>query len=394
LIPKEQGIGGAKSLPARKAKRDSFNDAISLAAWGGEQKVRTLRICLCSSSPPVELKLAKLYISSVLRRTLIIATCFLLVGLIGWLDYITGFENSLLIFYLAPIAIGTWFLGIGFGIAIAILCVIATILADLAGGVPRVPVWNCGTAFVAYLIFSFLLRRYHSLLSEMHVRVKERTADLQRELARRQQLEKEIAVVAEEERTRVGRELHDSLGQHLAGTGLLAETVANQLDKENNIIQPTARKVVRLIDQGIELTREIARGLYSSELDGDGLFSALESLSRSVGKGQVKCEFEHSGKPPRSKELATQVYWVAREAVANALKHGQPQHVWIHLRTTDDYLRLKVEDDGRGLSQSTREDGIGLKVMAQRAEIAGGRLRIEKAVQGTVVHCEIPLSEN
>jgi len=58
----------------------------------------------------------------VLRRTLIIATCFLLVGFIGWLDYITGFENSLLIFYLAPIAIGTWFLGIGFGIAIAILC--------------------------------------------------------------------------------------------------------------------------------------------------------------------------------------------------------------------------------------------------------------------------------
>jgi signal transduction histidine kinase len=330
----------------------------------------------------------------VLRRTLIIVTCFLLVGVIGWLDYITGFENSLLLFYLAPIAIGTWFLGIGFGIAIAILCVIATILADLAAGIPRVPVWNCATAFVAYLIFSFLLRRWHSLLSEMHLRVKERTADLQRELARRQQLEKEIAVVAEEERTRVGRELHDSLGQHLAGTGLLAETVANQLEKENNTFQPTARKVVRLIDQGIELTREIARGLYSSELDGDGLFSALESLSRSVGKGQVKCEFEHSGKPPRSKELATQVYWVAREAVTNALKHGQPQHVWIDLRTTDDYLRLKVEDDGRGLSQNTSEDGIGLKVMAQRAEIAGGRLRIEKAVQGTVVHCEIPLSEN
>jgi signal transduction histidine kinase len=228
----------------------------------------------------------------------------------------------------------------------------------------------------------------------MHLRVKERTADLQRELARRQQLEKEIAVVAEEERNRVGRELHDSLGQHLTGTGLLAETIASQLEKENNAIQPTARKVVRLIDQGIELTREIARGLYSSELDGDGLFSALESLSRSVGKNQVKCEFEHSGKPPRSKELATQVYWVAREAVTNALKHGQPQHVWIRLQTSDDYLRLKVEDDGRGLSQSTKKDGIGLRVMAQRAELAGGTLRVEKAVHGTVVHCEIPLAEN
>src|SRR5207237_1743920 len=168
----------------------------------------------------------------------------------------------------------------------SICLVIASVCSDLAAGFPRFPFLNCVTSFVAYLIFSFLLRRWHSLLSEMHLRVKERTADLQRELARRQQLEKEIAVVAEEERTRVGRELHDSLGQHLAGTGLLAETVANHLGKQHNIMQPTARKVVRLIDQGIELTREIASGLESSELDGDGLFSALESLSRSVGKGQ------------------------------------------------------------------------------------------------------------
>jgi signal transduction histidine kinase len=333
----------------------------------------------------------------VLRRSLIIATCFLLVAFIGWLDYVSGIESSLLIFYLAPIAIGTWFLGIGFGIAIAIFCVTATVLSDLAAGLPGLPavaIWNCGSAFLAYLIFIFLLRRWHSLLSEMHLRVKERTADLQRELARRQQLEKEIAVVAEEERNRVGRELHDSLGQHLTGTGLLAETIASQLGKENNAIQPTARKVVRLIDQGIELIREIARGLYSSELDGDGLFSALESLSRSASNNQVKCEFEHSGKPPHSKELATQVYWVAREAVTNALKHAQPQHVRIHLQTTDDYLRLKVEDDGRGLSQSEIKGGIGLRVMAQRAELAGGTLRVEKAAHGTVVHCDIPLSEN
>ena len=313
---------------------------------------------------------------------------------IGWLDYVTGFESSLLIFYLAPIAIGTWFLGIWFGIAIAIFCVTATILSDLAAGLSGVAIWNCISAFVAYLFFIFLLRRWHSLLREMHLRVKERTADLQRELVRRQQLEKEIAEVAEAERTRVGRELHDSLGQHLAGTGLLAETIANQLEKENSSIKPTARKVVRLIDQGIELTREIARGLYSSELDGDGLFSALESLSRSVASNQVKCEFEHIGKPPSSKELATQVYWVAREAVTNALKHAEPRHVRILLQTTDDYLRLKVEDDGRGLSQSTRKDGIGLRVMAQRAEIAGGTLRVEKAAHGTVVHCEIPLGEN
>jgi signal transduction histidine kinase len=329
----------------------------------------------------------------VLRRSLIIFASFVLVAFIGWLDYITGFENSLLIVYLAPIAIGAWFLGFWFGIAIAVSCVVATVLADLAGGLPRIVIWNCVTAFIAYLIFIFLLRRWHSLLSEMHLRVKERTADLQRELARRQQLEKEIAVVAEEERNRVGRELHDSLGSHLTGTGLLAETIANQLEKENSGIRVRARKVVKLIEQGIELTREIARGLYSSELDGDGLFSALESLCRSASNERVKCEFEHSGRPPRSKELATQLYWVAREAVTNALKHAEPRNVRIQLQTTDDYLRLMVEDDGCGLRQDAGRDGIGLKVMAKRAELAGGTLRVEEAAPGTIVHCEIPLAE-
>jgi signal transduction histidine kinase len=329
----------------------------------------------------------------VLRRLLIIVACLVLVAFIGWLDYVTGFENSLLIFYLAPIAIGAWFLGFWLGVGIAISCVVATVLADVAGGVPRIPIWNCATAFVAYVIFTFLLRRWHSLLSEMHLRVRERTADLQRELARRQQLEKEIAIVAEEERNRVGRELHDSLGQHLTGTGLLAETVAGHLEKENNASRLTARRVVKLIDQGIELTRRIAQGLYSSELDGEGLYSALESLSRSASNAKVKCEFEHSGKPPHSKELATQLYWVAREAVTNALKHAEPHNVRIQLQTTDEYLRLKVEDDGRGLRQDRMRDGIGLKVMAKRAELVGGTLRVEDAGQGTIVHCEIPLLE-
>jgi signal transduction histidine kinase len=108
----------------------------------------------------------------------------------------------------------------------------------------------------------------------------------------------------------------------------------------------------------------------------------------------VKSEFHHNGKPPRAKELATQLYWVAREAVTNALKHAEPRNVRIQLQTTNDYLRLKVEDDGRGLRQDAMRDGIGLKVMAKRAELAGGTLRVAGGAQGTIVDCEIPLPEN
>src|SRR6476620_1522490 len=107
----------------RRGKQGAIqcNDALGVEL--ARQKGALFKISLRSLFPRIEFKL---YISPVLRRSLIIVTCFVLVAFMGWLDYISGFENSLLIFYLAPIAIGTWFLGVWFGIGIEVLWVIAT----------------------------------------------------------------------------------------------------------------------------------------------------------------------------------------------------------------------------------------------------------------------------
>lgn len=298
----------------------------------------------------------------------------------------------MLLFYLAPIAVATWFLGTGFGVAMCALSVVAADVADIAAGVPAITIWNSLTSFCAYLIITILFRRVHLLLIEMDSRVKERTSALQQELARRQELEIEIARIGEEERGRVGRELHDSLGQHLTGTALLAQTVANQLEQTETNVQPTARRVVKLINEGIELTREIARGLYSSELDGDGLFSALDSFAMSISNETTRCRFTHEGTPPQSKELATHLYWIAREAATNAVKHGRPEHVDIHLNTKQNRFELVVRDDGESSFDGRPKDGIGLKVMAQRAQLAGGALRIENLGDGIVVQCSGPVS--
>ncbi len=317
---------------------------------------------------------------------------FLLVALIGYIDSISGYENSMLIFYLLPVAIATWYGGLVCGMATSVLSVAAAITADSFAGLPRVLPWNSATTFVAYGAFAVLLHRLHSLLSEMHRHVAERTAQLQLELTRRQELEKEIALVAEEERSRVGRELHDSVSQHLTGVGLLAQAVVNQLGRPTEDAAPAARRVVSLIDQGIELTRRIARGLYSSELDGEGLLIALELLARSTSYEKVDCEFLHVGEAPRSKVVATHVYWVAREAVVNAVKHGHAKKVKIRLHVSEDHLQLEVEDDGMGLPKTAGEtSGIGLKVMAQRARLAGGTLLIQPSSSGTIVSCAIPL---
>jgi len=329
-------------------------------------------------------------------RLLIPFGCLLLVCFIGYLDYISGFENSMLLFYLAPIAVATWYCGVRWGGVIAFLSAIAGVISDLAAGLPQVRAWNLACEFAAYLVFIFLLARWHELLSKMQSRVEERTAALRQELATRRRLEKEISVVAEQERDRVGRELHDSLCQHLVGTSLLAQTVAVQADQLDPNIGEKAYKVANLVDKGIELSREIARGLLSFELDTD-LAEALNGLARSITyERKIECRFEIKADIPISREVANHLYWIAREAVINSAKHAGATRILIRLDRPGDSLRLTVADDGSGLAKGdARDSGIGMKVMQQRAHLTGGSLTISSNIpHGTLICCEVPITSS
>ena len=320
--------------------------------------------------------------------------CLLLVGFVGYLDYISGFENSLLLFYLAPIAVATWYCGVRWGGLIAFLSVVAGVISDVAGGIPQLRTWNLACEFAAYLVFVFLLARWHELLAKMQSRVDERTAALRQELATRRRLEKEISVVAEQERERLGRELHDSLCQHLVGTGLLAQAVAVQTDELDPNIGKKAHKVANLVDKGVELSREIARGLLSFELDTD-ILDALNGLARSITyERKIECRFESGTDIPISREVANHLYWIAREAAINSAKHARATRILIRLDRFGTGLRLTVTDDGSGLNDADRSNsGIGMKVMRHRAHLTGGLLTISSNIpRGTLICCEVPIA--
>ena len=228
----------------------------------------------------------------------------------------------------------------------------------------------------------------------MQSRVDQRTAALRQELATRRRLEKEISVVAEQERERLGRELHDSLCQHLVGTSLLAQTVAVQAGELDPNIGEKAHKVANLVDKGIELSREIARGLLSFELDTD-LLDALKGLARSITyERKIECRFESEADIPISREVANHLYWIAREAVINSAKHARATGILIRLDRSRTGLRLVVADDGSGLNNAdSNKGGIGMKVMRQRAHLAGGSLTISPNIpHGTLICCEVPIA--
>ena len=91
-------------------------------------------------------------------RTALLATCLCIVGIIGYIDYATGYERPLLLFYLVPISLATWFASLRIGLVIAIISVAASMVSDLAAGIPALRLWNAGMAFVSYALFAGVSR--------------------------------------------------------------------------------------------------------------------------------------------------------------------------------------------------------------------------------------------
>jgi signal transduction histidine kinase len=317
------------------------------------------------------------------------------IGLVGLVDYWTGYDRSMLIFYLIPITLGTWFVGRSYGMFLAGLSIGTSILTDIASGIPEVRYWNEATGLGSYAIFVWLLARWRSSLQQMDDRVRLRTADLQEEILERMRLEKEMTEVTERERRRLGHDLHDSLCQHLTGTALAAQVLRAKLTSKLSEDAADAGKLVGLIEEGIDLTRSLARGLFSPDLERGGLAVALEGLAHNTQERTgINCEFHHNDEShiePCDAAVLTQFYRIAQEAVANAVKHARPRRIVIELDAADGEMRLNIFDDGVGLGDVSETNGLGLKMMGHGADLIGANFSAaERDPAGTIVSCVLP----
>jgi signal transduction histidine kinase len=331
------------------------------------------------------------------QKGTLIAVCLLLVALIGYVDYATGYERPLLLFYLLPISLAVWFGNLLFGLLIAVIAIAAWMWSDLAAGIPALGFWNVGMAFTSFAIFSGMLSKLRILVRELDRRVLERTAALEREVAERQRLDREIAQVADRERHRLGQELHDSLGQHLTGTALAAQVLKEKLALRSASETAEAEKLVRYVEEGIDLTRNLARGFFSPELDADGLTVALQGLADNIAdRFGIDCVFdgEESIRTPDA-ATATQFYRIAQEAVANSIKHATAQRITIRLTASPAELLLAISDDGIGFPHTLpRAEGLGLQLMRHGASLAGASFDVRRNGQrGTVVTCKLNLQD-
>ena len=218
-----------------------------------------------------------------------------------------------------------------------------------------------------------------------------------RDISERRRLEKEILNVSEQERRRIGQDLHDGLGQMLTGIGLLSQDLARQLEEEDHERADDMTEITEHIKEADQYARDLSHGLIPVDVessDPSALPEALRRLSTNAERlFDVTCEFQEVETAHiQDNTTATHLYRIAQEAVNNAVRHGSADHIRVLLAAGTEQLRLQVRDDGSGFDtdDTAEADGMGVHIMNYRARIIGGTLDIHSDLgEGTVVTCTV-----
>lgn len=216
------------------------------------------------------------------------------------------------------------------------------------------------------------------------------------DVSERKELERGVLQAVNREQYRIGNDLHDGLGQELTGIALMLRGLAGRLTSEYPTLLPEIEGITRLVNNAIESTRSLARGLSPVNLERGGLQDALDGMVLNATELYgVKVVFTHrqSSLPPLNAELANHLYRIAQEAVRNAVVHGQARSIRLHLSSARAKVKLSITDDGVGMPANALDaPGMGLKIMCYRARILGGDVTFESVQpSGTRVVCECPL---
>jgi len=238
-----------------------------------------------------------------------------------------------------------------------------------------------------------LLRAKVSVFADLHRKTH------QLELLNRQlrTLSSNLIATQDDERRRIARELHDSLGQELSAAKMMTDKIVmlNRSSEARN----EALEISKLIDDAIQQVRSISYLLHPPLLDEIGLQSALQFYLEGFTKRsgiEVILDMQPSNFPRLALEMETAIFRIVQEAVTNVFRHSGAREAWVTLVKDDTRIVGTVRDNGKGISDGVMEGrldriGVGIGGMQQRVKEFGGDLRIGNANPGTFVEVTVPI---
>jgi len=246
---------------------------------------------------------------------------------------------------------------------------------------------------ITSLFLTLVLFLIHNQLLTEQVRARTKAENAQRALSAR------LLIVQDQERRKIARELHDSVGQHLAALKMAISLMQKRIPDDR-----TLDECLSMLDDAITETRTISHLLHPPLLDEAGLNSAMRWFVEGFAKRsniQTNLQIpDQVDRFPDSVELV--LFRVLQESLTNVHRHSGAKHAEVSLSTADDRILLRVRDDGRGMPADLIETlgnngsgaGVGLAGMAERAREVGGKFKISSNNSGTEISLEVPIRRN
>jgi signal transduction histidine kinase len=210
------------------------------------------------------------------------------------------------------------------------------------------------------------------------------------------QREKERMIeIQEQEHKKLARDLHDGPTQSMAAIAMRLNFARRLLERDP---KATADELLKIEELARRTTKEIRHMLFTLrplELESQGLVGALKAMAEKTHDTfdqNVIVEAEENVISRLEMSRQTIIFYIAEEAINNACKYAQANHIWVRMKDYDkDLVMLEVQDDGD--SSSERRGSLGLKNMSERTEMVNGIFRLDSAVgKGTTIRVLIPLT--
>lgn len=210
-------------------------------------------------------------------------------------------------------------------------------------------------------------------------------------------LEREVVEIATRERHRLSSDIHEGLGQELAGIAMLLSSAVGRAKNEPGLLVPFLESVSAYMTSAIGSARQLATGLSPLCTVRGSMASGLERLAAETSERlpvRIKCEFDFA-EDALDDSSADYLYRIVQEAISNALRHGEAKSIVVALTAGQGRLALVVTDDGRGPRPLPSQTvGLGRRMIAYRVRLMGGEMEFAPVIGGGArLVVVIPLSE-